>query len=165
MFSSREFFPACLLFFFSAGSVLGTGLVKTHSCGSGSGVIILASRTKPSPALLAGTEAVQGPEPPVSVEGGWAGILTRCWWEWKLEPPFGKAVWQNVPRGWELFEVGFLHNDLEKVGENPKRAMKRSGSGNCGTVAYPLDGIEVAIKSDHPEACGHLEISAWHNLK
>lgn len=37
VFSSREFFPACLVFFLSAGSVLGTGLVKTHSCGSGPG--------------------------------------------------------------------------------------------------------------------------------
>lgn len=130
MFSSRVF--SCLLF--SAGSVLGAGLVKTHSCGSGPGVVIPGSLAKPFPALSCppGGEAVQGPEPSVSGEGGGAGILTRCWWGWKLEHPFGKAVWQDVPEVRKLFGVGFLHNELGKVGKTPIWSMIGDGLVNCG---------------------------------
>lgn len=76
-FSSTEFFPACLLFFLSAGSVLGTGLVKTHSCGSGPGSHHVGNADKIiflfSPTLLADRVTVQGPEPSISGRGLWLG--------------------------------------------------------------------------------------------
>lgn len=73
-FSSREFFTACLLFFLSAGSVLGTGLVKTHSCGSGPGSHHAGNADKTifllSPTLLAKRVTVQGS---ISGRGWWLG--------------------------------------------------------------------------------------------
>lgn len=163
VFFPAEFFLACLLFFYFAGSVLGTGLVKTHSCSSGPGVITLASPTKPFPVLSRppGRQSdVQGPEPPPGEEGSWAAIPTRCWWEWKLEHPFGRAVWQEVPQVWKLFAslcwavpwghnpkygAGFLHHDLEKVGKKPKRP--RIGDSQ---VSYGLDGITGSHKKPSP---------------
>lgn len=79
-FPAESFFLPCLLFFFSAGSVLGTGLVKITPA-----VLALGSSSWHTsqnyclliPALLAGRATVQGPEPSLGKEGRWAGILTR----------------------------------------------------------------------------------------
>ena len=74
-----------MLFFFSAGPVLGTGLLKNYSRGSGPGVITLASLTNPFPTLscppgngsaactVSGRGGQLGSHPPtvlVGLEGG-----------------------------------------------------------------------------------------------
>ena len=143
----------CLLFFFSAGSVLGTGLVKNHSRGSGPGVIMLASMTKPFPTLscppgnssaawtISGRGGRLGRHTPTVLVGLEAGpsfqenSVAGGAQVWRL---FTSLCWA-VPQGRDpRYAVGSPWNDLVKVG----KILKCSVTGMVmGSVAWSLDEI------------------------
>lgn len=142
-----------MLFFFSAGPVLGTGLLKNHSRGSGPGVIMLASLTNPFPTLscppgngsaactVSGRGGQLGSHPPtvlVGLEGGPSfqeNSVAGGAQAWRLFPSLCWAA----PQGCDpKYGVGSPWNNLVKVGKK----LKCSVTGMVkGTVAYSLDGI------------------------
>lgn len=99
------------------------GLLRLILAVLGRGVIMLAMPTKPFSCSLPPSWQREwlSKGPSQGEDGGWAGILTHCWWEWKLEHPLRKAVWPNVPKVWKLFGTGRLHKELEKVAKKPKQ--------------------------------------------
>lgn len=142
-----------MLFFFSAGSVLGTGLLINHSRGSGPGVITLASLTNPFPTLscppgngsaactVSGRGGRLGRHPPtvlVGLEGGPSfqeNSVAGGAQAWRLFP---SLCWAAPQGRYPRYGVGSPWNDLEKVGKKLKCSVTRMVK---RTVACSLDGI------------------------